>query len=193
LRSWNGAVLHDHPDTFHIMELAVTAPECVEHSSPDEEARHRLLGRLEPWERLVLGSGTCVSLNPARLPADVRTLTVARRVELGDAQEIGRGRYRGENGHSYLEFEFDATPRARFLYLPGLKADQDVLLLRRDDNGRWRSGQNVRWLQSPRPEAPAAIDLERMIHWSSNPISHIRVQFTRPGEIALSEPPRLMR
>jgi len=192
-RSWNGSILNGHPDTFPLMELAIGAPEHVAHGLPDQEARDRLLSRLNPVERLILGSGTCVSLNPASLPADAQTLTVARPVELHNAKEIARGQYRGENGASYLEFEFDATPDARFLYLPGLKADQDVVVVRRDDNGHWRSGRNVRWLKSPRATAKAAIDLERMIHWPSNPISRIRVQFTCPGEIALSGPPRLLR
>ncbi|MGO9462970.1 MAG: acyltransferase family protein [Isosphaeraceae bacterium] len=192
-RSWNGSVLHDHPDTFHLMELAAVAPNSVEHPLPDPVARRKILAHLTRYERTVLGAGACVSFNPPRLSGVEETVAVARRVEMRYVDPIDRGRYHGENGDSYIEFEFEAAPQARFLYLPGLQADQDILVLPCDEKGRWRSGLHVRWLQSPGCDAAAAIDIERPIHWPLTPISRIRMQFTRPGEIALSEPPRLVR
>jgi len=191
-RTWNGSVLHDHPDTFHLMELATAAPDSVERPLPDPLARRQILAHLTQYERTVLGAGACVSLNPPRLRADAKTVAVARRVEMHNAGEIDRGRYHVENADSYIEFEFDRAPQARFLCLPGLQADQDVLILRSDAEGRWRPGLNVRWLGSPRRDA-AAIDIERLIHWPLTPIARVRIQFTRPGEIALTEPPRLLR
>ena len=66
-----------------------------------------------------------------------------------------------------------------------------MVVLFREVTGRWRSGQNVRWLKSPR--ADAAIDLERLIHLTGGPLARIRLQFTCPGVLALEGPPRLMR
>ena len=63
-------------------------------------------------------------------------------------------------------------------------------MLFREKVGRWRSGQNVRWLKSPRTDA--AIDLERLIHWPGG-AGRIRLKFTIPGELALEGPPRLLR
>jgi hypothetical protein len=192
-RSWNGSVLHEHPDTFHLMELAAAAPDSVEHPLPDAVARRQILAHFTQYECTLLGAGACVSFNPPRLSADTKTVAVARRVKMHDADEIDRGRYHGENGDSYIEFEFDPAPQACFLYLPGLEADQDVLILRSDEEGRWRGGLQVRWLRSSRCDAPAVVDIERLIHWPHTPISRIRVQFTRPGAIVLAEPPRLLR
>ncbi len=137
-RSWNGSILHDHPDTFHLMELAAAAPVSVENPLPDPVARRQILAHLNRYERTVLGAGACVSLNPPRLSAGAKTAAVARRVEMHHADKIDRGRYHGANGDSYIEFEFDPAPQARFLFLPGLQADQDVLILRTDEKGRWR-------------------------------------------------------
>ncbi len=52
---------------------------------------------------------------------------------------------------------------------------------------------NLRWVRSDRNETPAVIDLDRLIHWPTNPVTRIRVEFTCPGEIALEGPPRLLR
>ena len=42
-RNWNGSVMNDRPYAFHLMNLAVQAPEQVERPLPDEQARARLL------------------------------------------------------------------------------------------------------------------------------------------------------
>ena len=82
-----------------------------------------------------------------------------------------------------LEFEFDSTSQARYLFLPGLAADQDVVVSWRDDVGCWRPGLNLRWVRSDRNETPAVIDLDRLIHWPTSAVTRIRVEFTCPGEI----------
>jgi hypothetical protein len=192
-RPWNGSVLHDRPSAFHLMNLAAGAPAQVAHRLPDEEARRRLLDSLSPLERVLLGSGTCVSLNPARLPRDARSVSLARLVRMRGTRSVEPGRFQGEHGGSWIEFEFESGAGGRFLELPGLIADQDVLIWKREPSGWWRAGRVVRWLRAPRCDVPAVIDLERLFHWPDGPVWAIRVQFTRPGEIALERPPRLLR
>ena len=77
--------------------------------------------------------------------------------------------------------------------LPGLKADQDVVIAWSDQAGRWRPGQNVRWLHSPRPEGPAVVDLERLIYLQKSPLTRIAVRLTLPGTLVLQGSPRLLR
>jgi hypothetical protein len=89
-RPWNGSVLHDHPDTFHLMELAAAAPDAVAQPLPDPVARRQILAHLTQYERTVLGAGACVSFNPPRLSADAKTVAVARRVAMGSADDIER-------------------------------------------------------------------------------------------------------
>ena len=38
-RTWNGSVMNDRPYAFHLMNLAVQAPEQVERPLPDDQAR----------------------------------------------------------------------------------------------------------------------------------------------------------
>ncbi len=190
-RTWNGSVMNDRPYAFHLMNLAVQAPEQVERPLPDDQARSRLLAWLMPVERIALGAGTCASLVASHLEPDARTLSIARRVVVHEVSEFKPGQFHPENWPAYIEFEFDPAPGARYLVLPGLAADQDMVVLFKEESGRWRSGQNVRWLKSPRTDA--AIDLERLIHWSGSPLARIRLQFTCPGELALEGPPRLLR
>ena len=119
-------------------------------------------------------------------------LGCAARSDLREVTEFKPGKFRPKfGGASYIEFEFGSAPDARYLLLPGLAADQDVIVLLSDKPGRWRGGQNVRWLKSP--SADASIDLQRLIHWSGRPLSGIRLQFTCPGELALTGTPRLLR
>ncbi len=190
-RTWNGSVMNDRPYAFHLMNLAVQAPEQVERPLPDEKARERLLVWLTPAERIALGSGTCASFAPAHPKPDARTLAIAHRVATHAVREFEPGVFRLKNWPAYIEFEFDPAPEARYLVLPGLTADQDVVVLLMDSEGHWRSGRNVRWLKSTPTDA--AIDLERLIYWSGGPLSRIRVQFTSPGKLALEAPPRLLR
>jgi hypothetical protein len=190
-RPWNGSVMHDCPYAFHLMNLAVQAPQQVERPLPDHKARARLLVWLTPAERIALGAETCASLASSQLDPDARTISIARRLACHGVSEFKPGQYQPEHWPAYIEFEFSPTPQARYVVLPGLAADQDLVILLQDSNGRWRSGQSIRWLKSPRTDA--AIDLERLIHWSGSPLSRIRVQFTTPGELALEGPPRLLR
>jgi hypothetical protein len=189
-RSWNQSLLVDCPRAFHLMNLAVQAPERVEQNLPDEKARTRLLAWLTENERIALAGGTCASLVPVHAER-ARTLSIARRVDVHEVKELAPGRFRRQGSPGYIEFEFDPAPGARYLLLPGLAADQDLVVFLTEDANRWRGGQNVRWLRSPR--ADAAIDLTRLIHWPGSAPSRIRVKFTRPGEIALGGPPRLLR
>jgi hypothetical protein len=193
LRGWNASVLHNRPYAFHPLNLAIDAPEQVARPLPDDKARRRLVAQLSPSERMALGAGGCVSPDAVRDTPQAHTLVVARRVAMQDVREVDPGRFRSDLVPAFMVFEFDPAPGARFLMLPGLKASQDVLICWCDQGGAWRPGQNVRWLPSPRTESAAVVDLERVIHWSGKPLSKIAVHFTRPGELALQGPPRLLR
>jgi hypothetical protein len=92
-----------------------------------------------------------------------------------------------------IEYEFDSPSEARFLTLPGLSADQDLRISWRDECGQWRPLQHVCWLKTPTPVSAPAIDLRRLVNWPTGPVGRIRVAFTCPGELALQQPPRLLR
>ena len=190
-RPWNESVLHDSPNAFHVMNLAVQMPENSERTVPDEEACALLVASLTPVERIALGAGTCASLAPVHPQTEAPTLAVARPVDLREVTEFKPGMYRSKFDGAYIEFEFGSAADARYVLLPGLAADQDMIVLLSDKRGRWRGGQNVRWLKSP--SADASIDLQRLIHWSGRPLTGIRLQFTCPGELALKGAPCLLR
>jgi hypothetical protein len=192
-RPWNGSVRSNRPYAFHIMNLAIQAPERVEHLISDAEARSRLMRHLTPAERICLGAGSCPSAKLPRSLPDMQTLAVARRLEVSKASEIKPGRFRLMEWPSYIEYEFNPTTEARFLALPGLTADQDVVVAWQVASGEWRQGQSFRWLRSHLSDGDAVVDLRRLIHLSVKPISRIRVQFTNRGELALDGLPRLLR
>jgi hypothetical protein len=192
-RPWNESLMVDRPSAFPLMKLVVGAPEQVSRMMPDDEARARLRLRLTPLERLALASNACASLNPARPEPSALTVAVARPTKNEGAREVSPGHYTTTVDPAHVGFEFDPTPGARFLLLPGLKADQDVAIYWCDGAGNWRPGQVVRWLQSAPRDLPAIIDLDRQIHLGAKPLSRIAIQFTRPGSIALDGPPRLLR
>lgn len=189
-RSWNGSLVNDCPRAFHLMNLAVQAAKTVDRPIADEKARAILLAQLAPVERIALGAGTCASLVAARAP-QAQTLSIARRVATHDVNEFKPGSFKRDRLPGYIEYEFGPAAGARYLVLPGLTASEDVIVVMTDDAAHWRSGQNVRWLKSPRTDA--TIDLKRLIHWSGDAPTRIRVKFTSPGEIALAGPPRLLR
>ena len=192
-RPWNDSVLGDRPAAFPLVKLAAFAPTHVSHPQSDAEALDRLKDRLTAGERVALGAGTCSSLNPPQPDADARIVAVARQDE-AHCREVRPGVYRHGDGDGFIRFEFEPAPEARYLVLPGLRADQDVFILWCDQAGRWRPGQSVRWLKSAAKGAPAVIDLDRLIHLSARPLSRIALQFTGPGgEIELEGPPRLLR
>ena len=74
-RGWNGSVFHDRPRASHLMQMAVSAPDQVEHLHSDEEARSRLVARLTKNERIALGDGSVIS--PMPIPSDVEARTLA--------------------------------------------------------------------------------------------------------------------
>jgi hypothetical protein len=189
-RSWNGSLVKDCPRAFHLMNLAVQAPERVEQPISDETARARLLNCLTLGERIALGAGTCAPLIPDPMER-AHTLAIARQVATRDINVLGPGRYERGRLPGFIEFEFEPAAGARYLFLPGLAADQDVIVVLTNDSSRWRGGQSIRWLKSPRTDA--AIDLARLIHWSGEAPARIRVKCAGPGEIALGGPPRLLR
>ena len=192
-RPWNQSLVIDRPGAFSLMHLVVLAPDRVARPLADDEARNRLVARLTHAERLILGAETCASIEPAHLEPDARVLSLARRVEIRGAREIESGRYQSTRMPASITYEFVPATQARYLVLPGLSADQDVVMLWLDGRNRWRSTQSVRWLHSPRADAPAVIDLERLIHRPESPLSRIEIQFTKSGEIALEASPRLLR
>jgi hypothetical protein len=192
-RPWNGSV-RLNPYYFHFMKLVAQAPLTVDRPLPDEEARVRLLSRLTLLEQAVLTSGACVSMNTRTAPKpEGDALVVARRMKLKHAREVTPGNYRAMSCPAFIEYEFDSSLAARFLTLPGLAADQDLTISWRDESGQWRPLQHVCWLKTPAPVCEAAIDLQRLANWPTGRAVRIRVVFTQPGELALSQPPCLLR
>ena len=191
-RPWNGCV-RLNPPCFHFVKMVVQAPVKVVKSLPDDEARNRLLSRLTIEERLVLGAGACVSMSEGGPGPEAKTVAVARRVKIENAHELKPGRYQVEDRPAFIEYEFDLPTQARFLTLPGLKSEQDLTISWSDEHGRWRRLQHVCWLNTPPPRPSAAIDLRRLVNWPTGREGRIRVEFTCPGELALQQPPRLLR
>ncbi|HKM54266.1 MAG TPA: hypothetical protein VJY33_12725 [Isosphaeraceae bacterium] len=192
VRSWNLSILTWNPDKFSLMRL-IEAPEIVLHPRSDDEARGLLQARLTRLERLALGSGACAYLRPGHPGEKAQTLAVARLVELNQIHESGPGHYQSDQATGLVKFEFPPAPEAHYLELPGLETDQELVILRRDAQGEWRPRENFRWARSPAAGSGAVIDLEGLIHWRGEPISQIAIQLTRPGEISLLGPPRLLR
>ena len=92
-----------------------------------------------------------------------------------------------------MVYEFDPQADAKFLLLPGLKTDQEFNVVCRDGKGRWRPARYFRCFPAPRSDKDAVIDLSAMIHLWGEPITQITVEFSKPGEICLEGPPRLLR
>ncbi len=192
-RTWNASVQINRPYAFHIMSLAIQAPERVEHLIPDAEARRRLTTRLTAAERISLGAASCPSGKLPDSPRDLQTLAVARRIEVSKASEVQPGRFRLMEAPSYIEYEFDPTTEAKFLSLPGLDADQDLVVAWQVPSSEWRQCQAFRLLRSHLGDGDAVVDLDRLINLPDRPISRIRIYFTNRGELALDGPPRLLR
>jgi hypothetical protein len=192
-RSWNGSVQHDRPHAFHLMRLAVRAPDNVELPLADHEARSRLLACLTQEECMALGAGTIAS--PASLQPDVlsQTLAIARSIEIQSAIDEESGPFRMTNRSAYVEFAFDPVANARYLWLPGIAIDQDVYVSWCDSAGRWRPGQSLRLSRSDQAASQVTIDLIRLVHWPAYPVARIRVKSTAPDKIALIGAPRLLR
>ena len=130
----------------------------------------------------------------AELDRARKTLAIARRVGVHEANEVEPGRFRNAGVAGFVGFEFEPAPEARYLVLPGLRADTDLTICWCDQRLKWRPGQGVRWLKSRAGSAEAVIDLERLIHLRVKPLTRIAIQFTGPGgEFALTGSPRLLR
>jgi hypothetical protein len=192
VRSWNLGVLVWKPSQFPLM-LLIDAPENPSSPRSDEEARDLIQARLTRGEKLALGEGACAYLRPAHPGAKAQTLAIARLVELSQIHESGPGHYHTDQAPASIKFEFPPAPVARYLELPGLDTDQELVIHRRDGQGHWRPRENVRWAKSAGAGSGAVIDLDGLIHWRGEPISQIAIQLTRPGELSLQGPPRLLR
>ena len=72
-----------------------------------------------------LGADMCASLAPVR-PCLTPERWRCGRYDVHEAHEVGPGIYQSGNQAGFIGFEFEPAPEARYLYLPGLKADQDV-------------------------------------------------------------------
>ena len=192
LRPWNLGLLLENSSDFPLMKL-VQAPEQVHSPLTDEQARSVLLERLGEKDRIALGSGACASLSCGNPDTNVTTLSIATPANFDHVHEYKPGHYRSSDVPGRLQYEFKPTTGARFLVLPGLKTDQELEIYFRDVQERWRSARFVLWLPPPRSGEQPVVDLERMIHLWGEPVRQIAVQLSRPGEIALEGPPRLMR
>jgi hypothetical protein len=192
MRPWNQSVMTDCPAAFPMMKL-VDAPRNVSHPLSDDDARGVLLRRLTEADRLALGMGACASMIPPNETRVSETLSIARPWKLDRVRRRGSGLFQSEQAPGLMVFEFEPTSKARFLVLPGLRADQELDINCRDVQGRWRPARFFRWMPSSRSGHDAVIDLARLIQQWDEPVTQVAVQFTQPGEIALDGPPRLMR
>ena len=120
-------------------------------------------------------------------------VSIGRCLELQNIREDQPGRYRSNLVPGSIKFAFDPAKEPRFLVLPGLQANQDLIIFLCDVKGRSLEGRSIRWLQAPRVDGPAVVELESIINWWREPVSQITVQLTRTGEIALGAAPRLLR
>jgi hypothetical protein len=192
VRPWNAGLQTARPEYLSFTRL-VEASEWAVHPRSDDEARDLLQARLTSVERLALGAGACAYLRPGRPDPEARTLSIARVVELNNIHESAPGRYRTNRVPAFIKYEFQPTSQARFLVLPGLCGDQELVIFRVDAQGRWRPGQNIRWVQPLRYDSTAVVELNGLIHWRGGPLTQIAVRLSRPGEIRLGGPPRLLR
>jgi hypothetical protein len=191
VRSWNVAIKNYRTEYLSFMKL-LDVPETAIRRRSDDEVRDLLEKRLTPAQRLALGSGACAYLRPAVTDPHAQPLSVARLVRLSHISEVAPRQYRSEDVPAFILLEFQPTSLARYLELPGLLADQELIIFRIDAQGRWRPGQNLHWEQ-PRQIKGAMVNLDGLIHWWGEPITQIAIQFTRPGQISLSALPRLLR
>jgi hypothetical protein len=192
-RPWN-AVLSQDLARFPLVMMVANAPAQRARPLTDEQALSLLRTRLTLPERYALGDDACVALDPVSPPPQARIVSVGRRVEIRKAAELEPGRYRrGEGPVSYVEYAFEPAAGARFVALPGLEADHDVVVSWHDGAGPWRSAQKVRLLRPRLSDLPAVIDLRRLIQWSGESVDAIRIGFTNPGVLEISGAPRLLR
>jgi hypothetical protein len=191
VRSWNSGLLTHRPEYLSFMRL-IEIPEAAVHPRSDADARGLLQTRLTAAERLALGSGACAYLRPAEPGPDARTVAVAKRIELYKMLESGAGRYRSDDIPGFVKIEFP-TSEARYLELPGLTADQQLVIFRCDSQGRWRPGQKVYWVQPRGHDSHVVVNLDGLIHWWDTPLTSIAIHLTRTGEVSLQGLPRLLR
>ena len=192
LRPWNAPLLTDTPASFSLMKL-VEAPIQVSRARSDHDARILLSSRLT-YARASRFGIRRMRIAQSWPPGRRRSRGLDRPVSR--APEHSRrptGRYRSNLVPGSIKFAFDPANEPRFLVLPGLEADQDLIIFLCDIKGRSLEGRSIRWLHAPRADGPAVVELESIIHWWREPVSQITVQLTRPGEIALDAPPRLLR
>jgi hypothetical protein len=191
LRPWN-ASLQPYPDLFPLVKL-VEAPEHVERPIDDDEARRLLWIGLSRRNRIALGSGSCAFNASSTAIGEHYSEVLAKSLTSERVVQTSPGVFSTGEEPGLLRIEFDPTTGARFLNLPGLRTNQELVIGPRDGQGRWRPAQYVHVMPPTGGNDGALIDLRSLIHWWGEPISALAIHFTRPGEIALSGLPRLIR
>jgi hypothetical protein len=192
-RPWNGSVFHCRPNASHLAILCIQAPEGARPIMSDQAAFEVIRARLTRPERMAIGAGACVFGQGSRPGPGVATLAVARKARTERAQETLPGRYHMDDAGAFVEYEIDSVAGARYLVLPGLRSDQDLMVYWCAASAVWYPGWNVHWFANPRPDAMAVIDIDRLIQWTGKPISRIRIVSAGPGNLCLDAPPRLSR
>lgn len=190
VRPWNAILPEGYPG-FPLVKL-VDAPARVEHPLSDEEARQQLQEGLRRNHQVALGSGACAFRG--RPPAEASrpivpgTLSKSERVTQQTSGIYTTGTVPGA-----LIYDFEPTADARFLILPGLKSDQQLIISYFDKLGRWRPAYFSRWMP-PNPASDVdGIDLRSLSFLWGETITRIAIQFTNSGEIAMEGTPRLLR
>lgn len=191
-RTWNEGIRTWCPENLSLMKL-IDAPKHPRSALSDDQVRALLHQRLTRAERVALGAGACAYLKPGKPSARTAAVATAQRVGQNGIEEVGPGLYRAERPGGFIRFEFPATIGARYLTLPGLACDQDVVITRCTPTGVLRPRQTVIWAQPRQSPATPVVDLANLVHWWHEPITQIAIQIQRPGELYLPEPPRLLR
>ena len=181
---------------FEISALINQAPQTVLAPMPDAEALNHLMTHLSLEEQLSIQIGACVSLNPPEPDANAHYVATSSLVKIQGLSEISPGHYQRQEWPAFLEYTLDTTSNCRFLALSNLASDHNLQISWTTEPGKWSPGQKICWIGSKNPEnsdAPALIDLRRLVNWPASPVTRIRITFTHNRQIARILEPQLLR
>jgi len=166
-----------------------------------DQARSALMTALSVSEREALCGGMDASalLQPSSPAQGADTMAGCRLVGESGFSPLGPGRWRTERGPAYLEFQLDdpanrpALGPARWLCVPGSESAEKIEVWWTGRGGSWSEVRSVHWRPVPAGASrERSVPLGRLPHWSSAPLTHIRVVVRSDHPVTL-ETPRLLR